>query len=109
MPNISTWLIDRTLLGATPPDQGGPGSDDSGGVLLIPKSSSITGTSTSYGFVSYQGHSVEESYLSTEMESVYSTAPPQPTEVEQLVMLTGSKDVWVRVLTRITPWDLVTS
>ena len=48
--NISTlfssiWPIDRTLSGATTLGQSGPGSDGNEGVLRIPQSSSIAGTS----------------------------------------------------------------
>ena len=43
----SIWPIDRTLSGATTPGQSGPGSDGNKGVLHIPQSSSITGTSPS--------------------------------------------------------------
>ena len=39
--------IDRTLSGATTPGQGGPGSNGNEGVLHIPQSSDITGTSPS--------------------------------------------------------------
>ena len=49
----SIWSIDRALLGATIPGQSGPGSDGSVGVLHIPQSSSITGTSPSDCLVSY--------------------------------------------------------
>ena len=45
------------------------------GVLCIPQSSSITGTSPSDCLVFYPGHSLGESYPSAEMQSVYSTAP----------------------------------
>ena len=37
--------IDKALLGATTPDQSGPGSDGNEGVLRIPQSFSITTTS----------------------------------------------------------------
>ena len=37
--------MDRALSGATIPDQSGPGSNDNEGVLRIPQSPSITGTS----------------------------------------------------------------
>ena len=37
----SIWLIDRTLLHATTPDQSVPGNDGNKGVLRIPQSSSI--------------------------------------------------------------------
>ena len=46
--------IDRTLSGATNPDQSGSGSNGNEGVLYIPQSSSITRTSSSDCLVSYQ-------------------------------------------------------
>ena len=52
----SIWPIDRALSGATTPDQSWPGSDGNEGVLRIPQSSSITGTSTSDCLISYPGH-----------------------------------------------------
>ena len=71
----SIWLIDRTLSDATSPGQRGPGSDGNKGILRIPQSSSIIGTSPSDCLVSYLGHSLGEwSYPSAEMQSVYSTA-----------------------------------
>ena len=72
------WPIDRTLSGATTPNQSGPGSDVNEGVLRIAQSSSITGTSPSDCLVSYPGHSLGDSYPSAEVQSVYSTAPPPP-------------------------------
>ena len=69
----SIWPIDRTLSGATTPDQSGPGSDCNEGVLNIPQSSSITGTSPSDCLVSYQD--THWGVLSSaEVQSVYSTA-----------------------------------
>ena len=53
----SIWPIDRTLSGATTPGQSKPGTDGNEGVLRIPKSSSITGTSSSDSLVSYLGYS----------------------------------------------------
>ena len=50
--------IDRILLGATTPWQSGPESEGNEGVLLIPQSSRITGTSLSDCLVSYLGHSL---------------------------------------------------
>ena len=47
------------LSGTTNPGQRGPGSDGSEGVLHIPQSSSIPGTSLSDGLVLYPGHSLE--------------------------------------------------
>ena len=63
------------LSGATTPGQRGPGSDGNKGVLHIPQSSSIAGTSPSDCLVSYPGHSLGGSYPSAEKQSVYSTAP----------------------------------
>ena len=54
----SIWPIDCTLLRATTPSPSGPGSDGNEGVLYIPQSSSITGTSPSDCSVSYLGHSL---------------------------------------------------
>ena len=50
--------IYRTLSGATTPGQSGPGSNGNEGVLRIPQSSSIAGTSPSDCLVSYPGHSL---------------------------------------------------
>ena len=61
--------------GATSPDQSGPGSDGNKGVLHIPQSSSITGTSPSDCLVSLPGHLLGGSYPSAEVQLVYSTAP----------------------------------
>ena len=67
--------MDRTLSGATIPDQSGLGSDGNEGVLRIPQSSSITGSSLSDCLVSYPGHSlVGVSYPSSGMKSLYSAA-----------------------------------
>ena len=48
------WPMDRTLSGATTPDQNELGSDGNKGVLRIPQSSGITGNSPSDCLVSYQ-------------------------------------------------------
>ena len=75
MSNSSIWPLDRTLSGASTPDQSRRGSDGNEGILLILQSSSITGASPSNCLVSYPGHLLgEESYLSAEMQLVYSTA-----------------------------------
>ena len=69
----SIWPIDRTLSGATTPGKSGLGSDGNERKLCIPQGSSITDC-----LVSYAGHSLEAgSYLSAEMQSVYSTAPAE--------------------------------
>ena len=75
MSNSSIWPIDRTLSGATTLDQSGPGSNDNEGILRILQSFNIIRASSSDCLVSYTGHSLEESYVSVEMQSVYSTAP----------------------------------
>ena len=75
MSNSSIWPIDRPLLGAATQGQSGTGSDGNEGALHIPKRSSITGASPSDCLVFYLGHLLGKSYLSTEMQSVYSTAP----------------------------------
>ena len=65
------------LSGAPTPGQSGLGSDGNEGVLRIPQSSSIAGTSPSDCLVSYPGHLLGGgvSYTSAEKQSVYSTAP----------------------------------
>ena len=74
MSNSSIWSIDRTLSGATTPDQSGHGGNGNEEVLRIPQSSCITEASLSDCLMSYPGHLLWESYLSAEMQSVYSTA-----------------------------------
>ena len=74
MSNNSIWPIDWTLSGATTLDQSGPGNDGIKGVLCIPQSSSITGTSPSDCLVSYPEHLLGESYPSTEVQYMYFTA-----------------------------------
>ena len=73
----SIWPIDRTLSGATIPGQCRPGSYDNEGVLCIPQSFRITGTSPSDSLVSLSGHSLGDgwSYPFVKKQSVYSTAP----------------------------------
>ena len=58
------------------PGQSGPWSDGNKGVLRIPQSSNITGTSPSDCLVSYLGHSLVGggAYPSAEKQSVYSPA-----------------------------------
>ena len=53
--------------------QSGPGSDGNEGVLHIPQSYSITGTSPSDCLVSYPGHSLGVGL--TQMQSAYFTVP----------------------------------
>ena len=68
MSNSSIWTIDRTFSGATTPDQSGPGSDGSEGVLHFSQSPRITGALLSDCFMSYLGHS------SAGVQLLYSTA-----------------------------------
>ena len=56
------------------PGQSGPGTNGNEGVLHIPHSPSITGTSPSDFIVSYPGHSWG-GYPCAELQSVYSTVP----------------------------------
>ena len=73
---FNPWI--GPLSGAITPGQSGPGSHGNKGVLRIPQSFSITGTSPSDCLVSYPGHSFGgERGLTTSVEeqSVYSTAP----------------------------------
>ena len=72
---ISTGPMHRTLSVDTTPDQSGSGNDGNEGEIRIPQGSSITETSSSDCLVSYPGHLLKESYLSTEKQLVYSTAP----------------------------------
>ena len=74
MSNTSIWFIDKTLSGTTTPDLGRPRINANDEVLHDPQSSR-TGTSPFDGLMSYLGHSLKESYLSAEMQSVYSAAP----------------------------------
>ena len=73
--NSSIWLIDRTLSGVTTPSQCGPGSDGNEEVLHISQSFSITEALASDCLMSYPWHSLKGSYVTAEMQLVYSTAP----------------------------------
>ena len=66
--------MDRTLSGATTPSSSGPGSDCNKGALCIPQSSCFTGSSPPDYLVLYSGNSLEKSYPSVEMKSVYFTS-----------------------------------
>ena len=68
--SISTQLssIDMTPSGTTTPGQSGAASDGDKGVLRIPQSFSITGTSPSDCLVSYPENSLGESYHSAEKQ-----------------------------------------
>ena len=77
-------VLFNTKIGATIPGHSGPGSDGNKGVLRIPQSSSITGTSPSDCLVSYLGHSLrEENYLFAEKQLVYSTTPANRTKADK--------------------------
>ena len=62
-----------TLSDAITQDQNGSRSDE--GVLRISQSSCITVAPLSDYLVSYPGHTLEKSFPSAEIQSVYSTAP----------------------------------
>ena len=75
MSNSSIWPIDRTLLDATTPGESRLESDSNKGVFHIPQSLRAR-ASPSNSLVSYPWHVLGEwSYLSAEMQSVYSIAP----------------------------------
>ena len=65
MSNSSVWPIDRTLSGATTPGQSGPGSNGNEEILRILQNC-VTETSPSDCLVPYPGHSLVESYPTTE-------------------------------------------
>ena len=65
-------------LGATAPGQSGPGNDGNKGVIRIPQSSSITGTSPSDCLVSYPGH-LWGGGLNPQQRSSRCILQPQPT------------------------------
>ena len=67
--------MDRTLLGIITPGQNGLGSNDNEGVLRIPRSCSITEASPLDSLMSYPWHSLGECYPPVEKQSVYSAAP----------------------------------
>ena len=71
MSNGSIRPIDRTLLGATTPNQSGPGSNDNEGYSTFPYYRNLTIRL----FISYLGRSLGKFYPSAEMLSVYSKAP----------------------------------
>ena len=60
----SIWPMGKTLSGATTPGQSGLGNNGNEGVLRIPSSSRITGTSPSVYLVPYPGHSFGEGVFS---------------------------------------------
>ena len=66
----SIWHTDWTLSGATTLSKCGPRSDANEEVLRIPQSSSITEAWPSDYLESYLGHSLGESYPSSETQSV---------------------------------------
>ena len=72
--NSSILPIDKTLSGATTPGQGDSGDGGNEEVLRIPQNFS-SGASPSDSLVSYQEHSLGESYLSAEIQSVYFIDP----------------------------------
>ena len=86
MSNNSIWPKHKTLSGASTPGHSGPGAHGNEGVLHIPQSSSITEGSSSDCLVSYPGHWLGESYLSVEMQSVYSVAPAKWTVISRTLV-----------------------
>ena len=68
------YFIDRAPTGVTTPGQSGPGSNGNEGVLHIPQIFKAE-ASPSDCFMSYPRQLLGGFYPSTEMQSVYSTAP----------------------------------
>ena len=73
--SISTLYGSIDPSDATTSSQNEPGSNSNKGTLCIPQNSNITGTTPLDCLVSYPGHSLGGSYLSKEVQSVYSAAP----------------------------------
>ena len=91
----SIWPIDKTLSGALTTGQSGPGSNDNEGILCIPLSSSITEVLPSDYLVSYTGHSLIESYPSSEAMSVNFTTPADREKWFQvLLLILWSNQLW---------------
>ena len=88
MSHTFIWPIDRTLSGATTSSQNEPGDNGNKEVLSIPQSPKISWALSSDCFVSYLGHSLGDSQPSTEMQSMYSSAPVDwATLVEEVLPL----------------------
>ena len=91
------------LSGATTPGQSGPGSNGNEGVLRIPQSSSIAGTSPSDCLVSYPGHSLGGGLTPLQRSSrcILQSRPTGQLEVEyrtsekQTLHIAFSKKIWV--------------
>ena len=71
----SIWPIHMTQSDAPTPGQCEPGSNGNEEVFHARQNSSITEASPSDFLVSYQGHSLEESNISAEIQSAYSATP----------------------------------
>ena len=99
--------IDRVLSGATTPGQSGSGNDGSEGVVYIPQSCSITGTSSSDCLMSYLEHLLEGYYPSAEKQSVYSTTPADWAKLFNMICLHTMK--WLQVVLFKTKFQLLLS
>ena len=75
--------IDRTLSGATSLGQNGPGSDGNKWVLRITQRSTVAEAIPSVCSVPWTGHSLEKSYSSAELQSVYSAAPADKAKIRR--------------------------
>ena len=89
--------IDRTLSGATNPDQSGPRSDSNEGVLCIHQRSSFTGTSPDC-LVSYLGHSLwRRVYPFADKQSVFSTVHIPPADWAKVTKIIFSRYLELQV------------
>ena len=90
MSHSSIWPIDRALSGTTTPGLSVPEGNTNEGVFRI--SQSITEASPSDCFVSYLGHTLEDSYPPAEMHSEYSEATADGAVV---VVIVVAQDGWM--------------
>ena len=82
---FSSISIDRTLSGATTPDQSGPERNGSVEVLHIPQSSNITGSSSSDCLVLYPEHSLGRVlHLCKDAISIFNSSSQQGQQTNDL-------------------------
>ena len=99
--------IDRTLLDATTLGLSGPGNDGNEGVLHIPQSSSITGTSPSDCWVSYPGHSLGS--LATLQKCSQCILQPQPSGQATKKSFCINMWKWLKLGSTTSLWSQISS
>ena len=75
------WPIDRTLSSTSTPGQVDQGAMAMNGYSIFPKAPTLLKPRHEIVWVSYPGHSLEESYHSAEMQSVSSPIPADCTHL----------------------------